>query len=338
MPSVSKHVNPPAVHRTRLTPLVVVVAVALNLGGGVRVGLGAPAMIDPKPSLGALYYDQGELRLDDIKSGRSLQDDAIHPIRAEALKEAALAYGARAGLYARMRDINRLLDEEAGQLDRNFPFAPLMLAHNVLPPVIQTGRDTVRKHHDAQLQFADAVYEIVAPAKLAVAPPDWRTYLYVRARRPAPPDETLLPDRHKAAEVAYWERYVEQGWTRGIQQADQTFTVQLNRLVRDLIGMALYCELLAKGMVTPPRLTERQRGITTDRKVMRVNDRLLTIAEDTHFQTKNQRWKPYPTRPYPPPKHAPTVHFHILASTPPPAATPPPVLASPWEGQAGWQR
>ena len=42
-------------------------------------------------------------------------------------------------------------------LDRNFPFAPLILAHNVLPPVIQTGRDTVRQHHDAQLQFADAV-------------------------------------------------------------------------------------------------------------------------------------------------------------------------------------
>ena len=292
-------------------------AVALNLGG-VRVGLGAPVTIDPVPSSEATHDDQGPLRLEDVKSGRSLPDDAINPIRAEALKETALAYGARAGLYARAREINRLLDEEAGMLDRNFPFAPLILAHNVLPPVIQTGRDTVRQHHDAQLQFADAVYAIVRPARLAVAPPDWRTYLYVRAARPAPPDETLLPDRAKAAEVAYWERSVEDGWTRGVQQADQTLTVQLNRLERDLTGMALYRELLAKGMVTPPRLTERQRGVTTDRNVMRVNDRLLEIAENTRFQTENQRWKPVPTRPYRPSKRAPKVHLRVLGLAAPP--------------------
>lgn len=315
-------------------------AVALNLGG-VRVGLGAPVTIDPVPSSEATYDDQGPLRLEDVKSGRSLSDDAINPIRAEALKETALAYGARAGLYARAREINRLLDEEAGMLDRNFPFAPLILAHNVLPPVIQTGRDTVRQHHDAQLQFADAVYAIVRPARLAVAPPDWRTYLYVRAARPAPPDETLLPDRAKAAEVAYWERSVEDGWTRGVQQADQTLTVQLHRLERDLTGMALYRELLAKGMVTPPRLTERQRGVTTDRNVMRVNDRLLEIAENTRFQTENQRWKPVPTRPYHPPKRTPAIHLRVLVSTTPtldapPAPPPPPASAHPWGNR--WER
>ena len=167
-------------------------------------------------ALKAARYDQGELRLEDVKSGRSSRDkDAINPIRAEALKESALAYGARAGLYARAREINRTLDAEAALLDQNFPFAPLILAHDVLPPVIQTARDTARKHGDARLQFADAVYEIVAPAKLAVAPPDWRTYLYVRANRPEPPDETLLPDPSKAAEAAYWERTVERGWRRG---------------------------------------------------------------------------------------------------------------------------
>ena len=300
------------------TPLALAVMLSLS---GVRVGLGAPTQsfntpnpLDPEAPQAVPHYDAGPLRLEDIKSGRSLQDDAINPIRAEALKEAALAYGARAGLYARAREINQLLDAETALLDKNFPFAPLILAHNVVPPVIQSGHDTVRKHHDAQLQFADAVYEIVHPAKLAVAPPDWRTYLYVRARRPTPPDETLLPDRAKAAEVAYWERYVEEGWKRGGQQADQTFHVQLNRLERDLTGMALYRQLLAKGMVTPPRLTEQQRGVTTDRNVMRVNDRVLEITENTHFQTENQRWKPYPTRPYRPSKRMPMIPLRVLES------------------------
>ncbi|MCB1919710.1 MAG: type IV secretory system conjugative DNA transfer family protein, partial [Candidatus Competibacteraceae bacterium] len=120
--------------------------------------------------------DAGELRLEDVKNGDWLPPDseALNPLRAEALNESALTYGARAGLYARMREIHRMLDEEAQQaLDQNFPFAPLMLAHNVMPPVIQSGRNTVRKHHDAQLQFADAVFTILAPAKLAVTPPNW---------------------------------------------------------------------------------------------------------------------------------------------------------------------
>lgn len=281
-------------------------------------------------ALQAARHDQGELRLEDVKSGRSLRDEgAFNPIRAEALKESALAYGARAGLYARAREINRTLDAEAALLDQNFPFAPLILAHNVLPPVIQTARDTVRKPDDTRLQFADAVYEIVAPAKFAVAPPNWRSYLYVRANRPEPPDEALLPDRSKAAEAAYWEQYVERGWRRGVLQADQTFTVQLNRLTRDLSGMALYRELLAKNMVTAPRLTEQQRGVTTDRNLMRVNDRVLDIAENTRFQVDDQRWTPYPTRPYRPPKHAPKIDVRVLGAPAPPVAAP--VVLTPWD-------
>jgi len=288
-------------------------------------------------ALRAARHDQGELRLEDVKSGRSSRDkDAINPLRAEALKESALAYGARAGLYARAREINQTLDAEAALLDQNFSFAPLILAHNVLPPVIQTARDTVRKHDDATLQFADAVYEIVAPAKLAVAPPDWRTYLYVRTHRPEPPDEILLPDRSKAAEAAYWEKYVERGWQRGVLQADRTFAVQLNRLTRDLAGMALYRELLAKGMVTAPRLTEQQRGVTTDRNLMRVNDRVLDIAENTRFQADDQRWTPYPTRPYRLPRHAPKIDVRVLGATPaPPVAAP--VVPTVWE-RPSWDR
>lgn len=295
----------------------------------------SPADAADLAALRAARPDRGELRLEDVKSGRSLRDDAVNPIRAEALKEAALAYGARAGLYARGREINRTLDEEARLLDKNFPFAPLILAHNVVPPVLQTGRDTARKHGDARLQFADAVYEIVAPAKLAVAPPDWRTYLYVRADRPEPPDETLLPDRAKAAEVARWEHHVELGWRRGVMQADQTFAVQLNRLTRDLAGMALYRELLAKGMVTPPRLTERLRGVTVERNLMRVNDRVLDIAENTRFVADDQRWKPYPTRPYRAPKRGPKVDVRVLGAAPAPAAAP--ATPTAWE-RPPWDR
>lgn len=118
-------------------------------------------------------------------------------------------------------------------------------------------------------------------------------------------------------------------------QADQTFTVQLNRLTRDLAGMALYRELLAKNMVTAPRLTEQQRGVTTERNLMRVNDRVLEIAENTRFQPDDQRWTPYPTRPYRPPPQAPKVDLRVLG---PPAPAAPEPAAPTYAAVPVWER
>ena len=76
--------------------------------------------------------------------------------------------------------------------------------------------------------------------------------------------------------------------------------------------MALYRELLAKGMLTAPRLTEQLRGVTTHGPTLMVNDRLLEIVQNTQFVANDQRWKPYPTRPYRPPKHRPEINLRIL--------------------------
>lgn len=300
-------------------------------GRSPAVALEAAWADDDAPA--ARSDDQGALRLEDVKSGRSLRGPApVEPLRAEALKESALAYGARAGWYARTREINRMLDREAGRLDALFPFGPLLLAHGVIPPVLQTARDTVRKHSNTQLRFADAIYHLVTPARLAVAPPDWRTYLYAPAVKPEPPDETLQPDRAKAAEVALWEHAVERGWHHGVRQANHAFEVQLNRLERDLRGMVLYRELLAKGMVTAPRLTEQWQGITQQGPTLRINDRVLEIQRNAGFVADNQRWKPYPSRPYRPAPRDPSVNLRLLGATvdtppPPPAAT----VAPRWE-------
>ena len=281
------------------------------------------ARADPAP---VGRHDQGEIRLKDLKQSRSLARgaDAVPALRAEALKESAQAYGARAGFYARVREINQGLDREAARLDAVFPFAPLLLAHHVIPPVIQVGRDAVRQNSRTQLRFADAVFHIVAPAKFSLSPPDWRTYLYGRATLPEPPDETLLPDRARAAEVELWERYVERGWKHGVRQAHRTFEVQLHRLERDLIGMARYRELLAKNMVTPPRVTEALLGVTDSGHTLLVNDRVLEIAENTRFVADNQRWRPYPTKPYRPDRRSPPVNVRVLGQTPVPPPPPPP--------------
>ncbi len=249
------------------------------------------------------YYDQGEIDLDQLRKARSISRQngkpVVSEIRAEALKETALMVGSRAGLYVRMREINQILDQRAARYDQVFQFAPLMLAHQVQPPVIQVGYDNVRLHdgYAQTLRITDALYDIVRDARFAQTPPDWRTYLYLSAAKPEPPDESLMPDAGKSAEVALWEDSIERGLRAGVQQANRTFEVQLNRLVRDLTGMALYRELLAKEMVTPPRVSEEYLGITGSGKTMAVNDRILRIDVAAEFIRKNKKWKPYASKP-----------------------------------------
>lgn len=261
-----------------------------------------PAIADPSAEV--RYYDQGSLPYEDIRHGRSLTRQGgqalVNEIRAEAIKAAALTYGARAGLYSRMREINRMLDRRARQLDSVFQFGPCMLAHHIVPPVIQYSLDNVRISGGTQMRIADALYHIARPPRFSPVPPNWRTYLYLQAAKPMPPDETLMPDPGIAAEVALWEDYLKRGWDAGVRQADRSFEVALNRLVRDLNGMMLYREMLAKDMVTAPRVTEAFKGVTVtdsgDGETMAVNDRILEIAEPPQFNRDNQDWKPYASR------------------------------------------
>ncbi|NBO09113.1 MAG: type IV secretion system protein DotC, partial [Actinobacteria bacterium] len=64
------------------------------------------------------------------------------------------------------------------------------------------------------------------------------------------PDPTLLPkDRD---ERAAWVKYTREGWRKGIEQANQIYVENLNRLKRDFQGMIRYRTLLAKHMVSSP--------------------------------------------------------------------------------------
>lgn len=331
--------------------VLAILVAGLPIGVGAQTGvlapLAPPTLADAERGAGDWRpADRGELTLDDLLRGRSHSrqggQPAINDLRAEALKETALRYGARAGLYARTREINRLLDRQARRLDPVFLFAPLMLHGNVLPPVVQYGFDAVKLDPgQQQLRIFDALYVLVSPARLALAPPDWRSYLYLPVERPDPPDESLLPDRGAAAEVALWEDYVGRGWRAGLQQANRGFEVQLNRLERDLKGMALYRELLAKDMVTAPQLSRRILGVTGDAATLAINDRILRIEVNPRFVRANPRWKPYPSHPYAPPRPPLNLKITVVgdrAADPGTAATAPADRPAPGGPFAGWDQ
>jgi defect-in-organelle-trafficking protein DotC len=85
---------------------------------------------------------------------------------------------------------------------------------------------------------------------------------------------------------------VAEGWQAGIEQADQIFESNVNRVVTDYNGMVRYKVLLAQGMISAPFATHEDRGVTGGSNKMRVGDSALRITGPSQFLTRAELWKP----------------------------------------------
>src|SRR5690606_17780924 len=143
--------------------------------------------------------------------------------RAPAMRDAALSYGARAGLAWTSRSINQMLNEQADQLTTTYDFGSLLISGpdgvTILPPVISEARETWESYEAGRaIRVADTVYEIIEQSRFTPVAPLWHSYLVREYSAPeAPPDE-LLPRNSKEREA--WRRWVTEGWEMGVRQAN----------------------------------------------------------------------------------------------------------------------
>ncbi len=221
-------------------------------------------------------------------------EQKVNAMRATAVKQAALSLGAQAGLAARSKQLNLTLNQDASNLDRIFNFRALMLDDNVLPPVLTQGDDPINEPDPNSLRLADKVYAIVSPPRFVTAPPNWREYLLMNYDAPDKPNSSLWPKGD--AERDIWNDALTKGWDAGVKQANEIFSVNLNRLKRDYQGMVLYRILLAQNMVTPPFVAKANLGVTGDANKIRINDQVLRIAATSELVPNAQKWKPVITR------------------------------------------
>ena len=219
-------------------------------------------------------------------------------IRADAVREGALSYGARGGLAYRTFEIQRRLAEYDTSLSKAFDFQRLLVAAPsgflIEPPVISEAQQAVLVKNGGQAAaVADRVYQINRNARIVTAARNWRLYLERDWGRVAPPPDILLPKDDMEREV--WRAYVHQGWNQGVTQAEDTFQSDLDRMTEDFIGMVRYRELLAQSMVSPPFALADNRGITGGGQEMRIGDRGVTITGPSQLlPQQSTRWKPTP--------------------------------------------
>lgn len=214
----------------------------------------------------------------------------IGSVRMQALRETAATLGTQGGLAWRAEHIDRALKKQAAYLDQVFNFNQMMLAHNVLPPVLAYADKSMSLNSDDSIRLADKTYNIILPARFVTVPPTWRDYLWLNYQKPSVPNHSLLPRSQK--EVLYWNTFLKKGWTRGLLQANQIFNANLSRLKRDMSGMILYKKLLSEHMVSAPFVAKSDLGITGNSQSLRINDQVLRITAQSQLQTDSSQWQP----------------------------------------------
>ncbi|WED42437.1 type IV secretion system DotC family protein [Legionella cardiaca] len=226
--------------------------------------------------------------LANTKSAKTRSKSSMGKIREMALRETALSLGAQAGLAWRAKIIDDQLTKQARNLDAIFDFNSLVLEHNVLPPVLLEGRNTLNLADTQTIRISDRTYKVAKQARFITTPPNWRQYLWMDYKKPDCPNVTLLPKTKQ--ERLLWCFYVEKGWKNGIEQASIILEESVARIKEDFAGMILYRKLLAMNMVSPPFVSHTDLGVTGDASEIHIDDRVLRITALPGLNVNSKEW------------------------------------------------
>lgn len=231
------------------------------------------------------------------KENTLIEEDEGLPldIRKEAIREAAISYGARAGLAWRSFTIREQLQKRARYLDKVFDFAQLLVPAPsgllIEPPIVSESLNAMLIETDGQqAAVSDRIYSIINNARIVSAPRDWRNYLEREWGTVEPPPDILRPENDEEREL--WIDLTTKGWKEGVKQAGEIFQDDLNLLTADFQGMVRYRMLLSQGMISPPYALQVDRGVTGDGQEMRIGDRAVQITGVPELITGHDQWQP----------------------------------------------
>ena len=220
---------------------------------------------------------------------RSQKKQKLGKVREMAIKETALSLGAQSGLAARAKIIDQALTKQTRNLDTIYDFNSLVLEHNILPPVLLEGRNTLNLADAQNIRISDRTYKVSKQAHFITTPPTWRQYLWMDYLKPEAPHASLMPKNKIEKEI--WRIYTAKGWKKGIEQANTILEESLSRLKEDFGGMILYRKLLAMNMVSPPYVSHTDLGVTGDASEIRIDDRVLRITALPALNVNSSEWK-----------------------------------------------
>ncbi len=273
----------------RLTFATILLLCGLAVSSPVFAAANSIDEIAPPPSKEELKAIKKMKTEKDSETGMPIE------IRNDAIREAALSYGARGGLNWRTYYIRQEIETRSSYMDKVFDFRQLLIPAPsgllIEPPIIAESVDAMMiEQGGLQAAVADRVYNIGRNARIVSTARTWRAYLERQWGEVAPPPDILLPETTE--EKQSWDSNFEKGWVAGVEQADEIFQADLNKLTADYNGMVRYRTLLSQGMVSPPYALQVDRGVTGGGNEMRVGDRAVSITGLPALKTGSEEWSP----------------------------------------------
>ena len=105
------------------------------------------------------------------KGAKTRSMPTMGKIREMALKETALSLGAQSALAWRAKYIDDQLVKQSRNLDSIYDFNALVLEHNILPPVLLEGRNTLNLADTQTIRISDRTYKVAKQARFITTPP-----------------------------------------------------------------------------------------------------------------------------------------------------------------------
>ncbi|MFK0093869.1 type IV secretory system conjugative DNA transfer family protein [Pseudomonas sp. NPDC090592] len=211
--------------------------------------------------------------------------------RGEAILDAALQVGVKAGLAWQLTNINSALKLREREFDTVYDFSSLMIQDRVVPPVITEARHLYNQEGDYTLRLSGAAYKIESQARFSSVPPSWREYLSF----PLPSfDRTSLVSAlvpRSDEEERVWKLAVREGWQQGVEQANLMLTYGFDRMNRDIDGMRRFSEFARHGQVTMPIISGAAIPVTKEGRTMAVDETLLRITALPAFNDNMNVWR-----------------------------------------------
>lgn len=211
----------------------------------------------------------------------------------EALKEAALGIGVKAGLRKQLAHIQQTVESHQRDLDTVYDFGSLMIRDRVVPAVITEARDLYNQDGAYALRLSGAYYRIEQQPRFSSVPPHWRDYLSL-ATADAAEDEGLTGGMRPRtdAEREIWRDYIARGWHQGVDQANVMLQYGLDRLNRDMLGMLRFHTFVLQNRITMPAIASQSWDYTSQQagESVTVDETLLRITTLPQFKAMDQ-WR-----------------------------------------------
>jgi len=205
-------------------------------------------------------------------------------LRKKAMIEKGFAIGAQTALAWRYEQIRDLLISQEGTLDRIMSFSPFVVdQHMLLPSITEVMQRYDLSDTGREVRSVSVQYVLNEEARAISTTPTWREYMWKEYSYPEAPHPMQLPQN--PSERSQWEEAVLKGWRSGLEQAQANYEHDLNTLVMDIQGRIRARILIARGIVSPPTMSQSGGRITQEKggQILSVGDTVYSITVPTRF-------------------------------------------------------